>query len=328
MLIYALDDLTHHLSQIMRACLVYGYVPQKWREMKIVFIPKPGKDSYQRVASWRPISLTSFLLKLLERLVDWHLRTPELIGSLKAHGQFAYLRGVSTDAALHNYIARMEKTLTTRAFAIGVFLDIEGAFSQATFKSLVQAMGNFGVDSGIIRWIKFMLETRSAQASAMGITRHRAVERGCPQGGVLSPLLWNLLVDGVLALLRGNYPQVYSQGFADDIGLLQSGIDPATVRNIMQQTLHLISRWCTKVDLSVNPDKIIAIVITQKKKHNVKRLRLNGIDITYKEQARYLGIILGPVSPRAFYHLPCNLLENGEKSRFTKTPVNGKRLKV
>ncbi len=36
----------------------------------------------------------------------------------------------------------------------------------------------------------------------------------------------------------------------------------------------------------------------------------------------------GPVSPRAFYHLPCNLLENGEKSRFTKTPVNGKRLKV
>jgi hypothetical protein len=99
-------------------------------------------------------------------------------------------------------------------------------------------------------------------------------------------------VDGVLALLRGNYPEAYSQGFADDIELLQSGIDPATVRNIMQQTLQLISRWCTKVDLSVNPDKIIAIVITQKKKHNVKRLRLNGIHITYKEQARYLGIIL------------------------------------
>jgi hypothetical protein len=163
MLIYALDDLTYHLSQIMRACLMYGYVPQKWREMKIVFIPKPEKDSYQRVSSWRPISLTSFLLKLLEWLVDWHLRTPELIGSLKAH-----LRGVSTDAAIHNYIARMEKTLTTGAFAIGVFLDIEGAFSQATLKSLVQAMGNFGVDSGIIRWINFILKTKSAQAAAMG----------------------------------------------------------------------------------------------------------------------------------------------------------------
>jgi hypothetical protein len=56
--------------------------------------------------------------------------------------------------------------------------------------------------------------------------------------------------------------------------------------------------------------KIIAIVITQKKKHNVKRLRLNGIDITYKEQARYLGIIhtWGPTVDRELTAVRWHLL--------------------
>jgi hypothetical protein len=67
------EVLTPILSKIMHACLRYGYIPQSWRKTRAVFIPKPGKDSYYRTSSWRPISLTSFLLKTLERLIDWYL---------------------------------------------------------------------------------------------------------------------------------------------------------------------------------------------------------------------------------------------------------------
>src|SRR6266849_4856901 len=61
------DEITPHLSAIMSACLKYTHI--KWRDMKVVFLPKPGRDSYQRANAWRPISLTSFLLKTLERLI-------------------------------------------------------------------------------------------------------------------------------------------------------------------------------------------------------------------------------------------------------------------
>jgi hypothetical protein len=47
-----------------------AYVPAIWHQVKVVFIPKAGKNSYTGPRDFRPISLTSFLLKTLERLVD------------------------------------------------------------------------------------------------------------------------------------------------------------------------------------------------------------------------------------------------------------------
>lgn len=46
-----------------------------WREVKLVFLPTAGRQSYTLAKSlFRPISHTSFLLKTLERLVDRYLR--------------------------------------------------------------------------------------------------------------------------------------------------------------------------------------------------------------------------------------------------------------
>jgi hypothetical protein len=63
-----------YLVKIFRACLATGYVPAMWRQVKVVFIPKPGRSSYCGPTDFRPISLTSFLLKTMERLVDRFLR--------------------------------------------------------------------------------------------------------------------------------------------------------------------------------------------------------------------------------------------------------------
>jgi hypothetical protein len=42
------EVLVPYLAKIFRACLVTGYVPAIWRQVKVVFIPKPGRDSYGR----------------------------------------------------------------------------------------------------------------------------------------------------------------------------------------------------------------------------------------------------------------------------------------
>jgi hypothetical protein len=51
-----------------------GSVPAIWRQFKVVFIPKPGRNSYTEPRDFRPISFTSFLLQIMERLVDRYLR--------------------------------------------------------------------------------------------------------------------------------------------------------------------------------------------------------------------------------------------------------------
>jgi hypothetical protein len=67
-----------YLVWIYHACLSTGYVPAIWRQVKVVFIPKPRRNSYSGPRDFRPISLTSLLLKTMERLLDRYLREEAL----------------------------------------------------------------------------------------------------------------------------------------------------------------------------------------------------------------------------------------------------------
>ena len=55
--------------------LELGYIPNKWREVRVVFIPKAGKIIHNTAKDYRSISLSSFLLKILQRLIDVYVRS-------------------------------------------------------------------------------------------------------------------------------------------------------------------------------------------------------------------------------------------------------------
>ena len=57
-----------YITKLYKMCVLLGYTPTIWKECKIVFIPKPGKGSCQTAKAWRPILLTNYLLKALEKL--------------------------------------------------------------------------------------------------------------------------------------------------------------------------------------------------------------------------------------------------------------------
>jgi hypothetical protein len=66
------------LLMLLRASLALGYIPMNWRHIRVVFIPKSGKLLSQ-AKSLRPISLTSFILKILEKLLNRHIRGGVLV---------------------------------------------------------------------------------------------------------------------------------------------------------------------------------------------------------------------------------------------------------
>jgi hypothetical protein len=51
--------------------------------------------------------------------------------------------------------------LDQKEFALGVFLNVEGAFDNTSFESMDDAASDHGVCSTINRWIDFMLRSRS-----------------------------------------------------------------------------------------------------------------------------------------------------------------------
>jgi len=291
MLQQGIEVLAPQVLPIMKACVRFGYMPKLWRNMKVVFLPKPAKDSYDRASSWRPISLTSFLLKTLERLIDWHIRTPTLVERLKMSNQFAYLSRVSTEAALHQLVARIEKVLKSKEVALGAFLDIKGAFSDVPFDALMSGLRRNGVDGGCARFIGHMLSSRTVEANYMGETFRREVERGCPQGGVLSPLLWNLTVEEILSEIKMMFPMLYTQGYADDLAILSYGIDLGVVSERIQAAINRISSWCRRARLSVN-DKLALLLFTRRRRVTTRVINLGGAPLPYVERIKYLGVTI------------------------------------
>jgi len=126
--------------------------------------------------------------------------------------QHAYRAGKSVEMALHQVVVRVEKALDQQEIALGAFLDIEGTFNNTCYDTMCDALVRHGSEYTIVRWIKATLEGRVAVMTLNEISLRFAMSRGCPQGGVLSPLLWCLVVN---AKLSGG--GVFIQGYADDV---------------------------------------------------------------------------------------------------------------
>ena len=116
----------------------------------------------------------------------------------------------------------------------------------------------------------------------------------CPRAvlsGVLSPLLWCLVVNVLLARLieRG----VYVQGYENNICLLAVGKFPNMVSGLIQWALHTVELWCGGLGLSVNPNKTGLVVFTRKRKlTGLKEHRLFGKTLQRSTSVKYLGAIL------------------------------------
>jgi hypothetical protein len=90
-----------------------------WRQVKVTFIPKPGKLDYTEAKAYRLINLSSFLLKTMKKLVDRHMRD----GALKKYplhqNQHAYQLGISTETALHSVVPCIENATECKDIALG-----------------------------------------------------------------------------------------------------------------------------------------------------------------------------------------------------------------
>ena len=110
-----------------------------------------GRSSYCGPKDFRPISLTLFLLKTLERLVDRFLRDEVLVFKPLHPNQRAYQAGKSVEPALHQLLVRVEKALDQQEVVLGVFLDIEGAFNYTSYDSMCLALARHRVNNTIVR---------------------------------------------------------------------------------------------------------------------------------------------------------------------------------
>jgi len=282
------------LKRLYEAIIHLGHTPQKWCLAETVFIPKPGKDDYSNTRAHRPISLTSFFLKTLERLVLWRLEMTSFRHSPMHHQQHGFRRGVSTETALMKTVNTIELAFSKKESCLAVFLDIEGAFDNLTNTAADRAMRSHNFEPEIRQWYYNYLTNRRTMVRVEGKEIIRTLHKGTPQGGVLSPILWNLGFDELLH--RYDDIDVEIRGFADDACLLVRGPNEADLIRRMQRAVNIATDWAQENQLRFSVKKTEVVWFSRLNKYRnddpIWKVRMYGTPLEYSGEARYLGVYL------------------------------------
>jgi len=278
--------------RILRACHKLNYTPEIWMEANGIFLPKPGKTDYHSPKSFRTITLTSIFLKIHEKCVKWYMDFDLDLPSLSSEKQYGFKKGCSTETALHKVVRCIEKRIAKKGFVMGTFLDIEGAFDNISFDAISRAIHNSPIDETTAGWISYMVNNRYVSITHKNKRTKIRITRGCPQGGILSPFLWNLVVDDLLGYSANEIPG-YLQAFADDLVSLVEGQDLSVIRARSQKTVNTIETWCKANGLNISALKTKTVMFTRKNKWTPpKPLKVGGIEIELSSSVKFLGVTL------------------------------------
>ena len=284
------DILLPHLICIYRSCINLNHIPTAWHSSRGVFITKPGRKTYTSPKDYRTITLSSNLLKLLERLILWHIDEDLHVTRHMSTQQYGFTRGYSTDTALNKLISKVENSIINGNYALGIFLDIEGAFDNISFTSIEGALQSLSLPPHICNIISSLVRNRITTFNLGEHSITKLLSQGCPQGGVISPFLWNLTLNSLLIDIN-KFTDIL-QAYADDLCLLTQGIDIATIYSIAQTHLTSINTWCIANKLSLSTIKTKIILFTWRRPPIRYSIQLGNTRIPLSFNTKYLGITL------------------------------------
>ena len=189
------EQALHHVLRLYNTSWMEGTIPDPWRHSIVIPMLKDGKDP-TRPDSYRPISLTSHLCKLMESMVvgrlRWYLES-------KKHfhpSQSGFRQGRSTLDHILRLHDTVYKALNNQRSVLAVFLDIEKAYDMVWRNGLLIKLHKLGIQGNMLKWIRSFLSNRSFQVR-IGNTLSDTfkIDNGIPQGSVISPILFAVMMN-------------------------------------------------------------------------------------------------------------------------------------
>lgn len=207
------ENMKRNLTSIYNTALLMGQYPSKWKTSKIIFIPKGGKSPYFHT-NYRPISLLSVPGKILEKLINRRLTHHLKRCNLLHPEQHGFRDGRGTDTAL----AHFHELITSgraKNYNINIVLrDVSKAFDKVWIRGLKYKIITSNIPLYIKRVLCNYLSNRNAKIQMNEVLGPQfQLRSGVPQGGCLSPTLYNFYN---LNVPKAQYPST-NLLYADDI---------------------------------------------------------------------------------------------------------------
>lgn len=277
------------LSLLYTFCMRHCYLPSSMTKTVVVPIVKNPTGDITDKVNYRPISLATVLAKVLDGVLERYLsKTIKLQDS-----QFGFRAGLSTESAILTVKCTAEYYVKRNTPVFACFLDLSKAFDLVSYEKLWYKLRETGVSAEIVNLLEHWYSSqRNVIRWGNTFSEEYSLECGVRQGGLTSPLLFNLFMDQLIAGLSSTHVGchidnvcVNNISYADDMVLLSPSLGG------LRKLLHICEVYVKEHGLRYNEKKSEFLVFRGKMKRlvNVPPLLLNGVPLSRVDKFKYLG---------------------------------------
>ncbi len=280
------------LCMLFNSAMVHSHLPQAFMDTIITPIVKDKKDDLTDQDNYRPIAVTCVASKILEEII---LDKYSSVFNTSDH-QFGFKKNHSTDMCVFTLKEITEKYITHGSPVYMTFMDASKAFDKVNHWVLVDKLISRGLPCAIVRILLKWYETQNFYVKWCGcLSTSFKVSNGVRQGGILSPILYNLFMDDLSVRLSKSFSGCFINGqsanhllYADDSVLL------APSPHALQELIDICQNYANECGITYNikKTKCMCVKPAARKDVNIPNVFLNSKPLVWVKKKKYLGVWL------------------------------------
>ena len=248
LLLEIVEQISIPLATVFNLSIEEGVVPLEWKEANIIPVFKKGSRS--KSENYRPVSLTSVICKLLERLIKEHLVDFLVKNNLINPSQHGFLKARSCLTNILCFLEDVTKWVDEGSPVDIIYLDLKKAFDKVPHQRLLLKLKAHGIGNGMINWIeKWLIDRRQRVVVGGEVSNWKSVLSGVPQGSVLGPILFLIYINDLDDDITSKVLK-----FADDTKVFRK-IESDADRQQLQDDLNKLNEWSDKWQMLFNYGK-------------------------------------------------------------------------
>ena len=189
------NELAVPLNMLWSKSFSNGVIPTTLKFSLVTPLHKSESRSFCK--NYRPVALTSHIIKIFEKIIRNHLVYFLESNDLFNPSQHGFRKGRSCLSELLCHMDEISHGLSEGKNVDVVYLDYAKAFDKVDFNVLLKKLKHTGIQGKLLQWIESSIKGVQAVVVNGVLSDISEVLPGVPQGSVLGPLLFLLLIGDI-----------------------------------------------------------------------------------------------------------------------------------
>lgn len=277
--------LLHSLNQLWNECTY----PIEWKEAIVIPLLKANRNPLLPT-SFRPISLTSCMGKLFERMINnrlmWFLEKENILVPY----QSGFRKGRSTMDHLVALENSIQESFRRREHCVAVFFDIKGAYDTTWRYGVLHKLYKYGLRGKLPLLIKSFLSERNFRVRIGNtLSEIHTLENGTPQGSTLSCTLFALAINEIAENIDSSISRYL---YVDDLSIVLSGKTVGEITRKLQPAINSIIKNGEDIGFVFAKEKMHCIHFCKlRRPHYDPMLFAGDVVIKCVNSVKFLGLV-------------------------------------